>query len=252
MTRAAFRPDRPFNELPHLPPVPGTSLHNVATGAPVYTPPESEARLRDLLANWELFLHDATDLDPLVRLTVGHYQFEAIHPFEDGNGRTGRILNLLVLVEQRLLASPVLYLSRAIIRTKADYYRLLLQVTTDGGWQEWVLYMLQAVDETARWTTAKVLAMRELLRRTSAFVKSQAPKIYSRELVDVIFAQPYARIANVVAAGIAKRETASIYLTRLAQIGVLTPVPAGRDKLFVHRRLLDLLMSETHEVPKYL
>jgi Fic family protein len=231
--------------------VPGTALHNLATGVTVYTPPEGEDRLRTLLANWERFLHDAGDLDPLVRLAAGHYQFEAIHPFDDGNGRTGRILNLLFLVEQGLLASPVLYLSRAIIRNKADYYRLLLEVTTRDAWEPWVLYMLEAIGETARWTTGKIRAMRELLRAAAAFVRDRAPKIYSRELVDVIFAQPYARIGNVVGAGIAQRQTASTYLARLAEIGVLTPVQSGRDKLFVHRALLDLLTSETHEVPEY-
>jgi Fic family protein len=150
--------------------------------------------LRALLANWERFLHDAGDdagdLDPLVRQAAGHYQFKAIHPFEDGNGRTGRILNLLFLVEQGLLASPVLYLSRAIIRTKADYYRLLLDVTARGAWAPWVLYMLGAIDETARWTTGKIKAMRELLRAATAFVRAKAPEIYSRELIEVIFAQP--------------------------------------------------------------
>ncbi|MBA3884934.1 MAG: Fic family protein [Acidobacteria bacterium] len=228
--------------------VPGTALRNQATGGIVYTPPEGEGRLRELLANWERFLHDAVHLDALVRMAVAHYQFEAIHPFEDGNGRTGRILNLLFLVEQGLLASPVLYLSRAIIRTKPDYYRLLLEVTTRDGWEAWLLYMLHAIDDTARWTTGKITAIRDLLRATSDLVRARAPRVYSRELMDVIFEQPYCRIANVVNAGIAKRQTASEYLMRLAEIGVLTPVQSGRDKLFIHRALLDLLASETHEV----
>ncbi len=231
--------------------VPGTALRNQATGALVYTPPEGEARLRELLANWEHFLHDAVHLDPLVRMAAAHYQFEAIHPFEDGNGRTGRILNLLFLVEQGLLASPVLYLSRAIIRTKPEYYGLLLEVTTHDCWEPWLLYMLQAVDETARWTTDKITAIRDLLRATSEFVRARAPRMYSRELMDVIFEQPYCRIAKVVNAGIAKRQTASEYLTRLTEIGVLAPVQSGRDKLFIHRALLDLLGSETHEVDVY-
>jgi Fic family protein len=231
--------------------VPGTALLNQATGERVYTPPEGEERLRSLLANWEQFLHERADLDPLVRMAVGHYQFEAIHPFEDGNGRTGRILNLLFLIEQGLLATPILYLSRAIIRTKSDYYRLLLEVTTTGGWESWVLYMLDAVDDTARWTTGKIKAMRVLFRTAAAFVRSHAPKIYTRELIDVIFEQPYCRIADLVNAGIAKRQTASEYLVRLVEIGVLTPMQSGREKLFIHRALLDLLASETHEVPTY-
>lgn len=226
--------------------IPGTTLRNQATGAAIYTPPAGEAHLRTLMSNWERFLHGDDDLDPLVKMAVGHYQFEAIHPFEDGNGRTGRILNLLFLVEQRLLRQPILYLSRAIIRTKADYYRHLLDVTTKARWEAWVLYMLRAVEETARWTVAKIRAMRDLLHTTAALVREKAPKIYSRELIDVIFEQPYSRISNVVSAGIAKRQTASEYLTRLADIGILTTLQTGRDRLFIHRALLDLLASETN------
>ena len=231
--------------------IPGTALRNLATGEAVYTPPEGEERLRRLLANWEMFLHEHSELDPLVRMAVGHYQFEAIHPFEDGNGRTGRILNLLFLVEQGLLRQPVLYMSGAIIRTKSEYYRRLLEVTTLEQWEAWLLYMLDVVEETSRGTTAKIRAVRELLRHATTFVRAQAPKIYSRELVDVIFEQPYCRIANVVSAGIAKRQTASQYLARLADIGVLTPVQAGREKLFVHRALLNLLTSDANEPSSY-
>ena len=231
--------------------IPGTALRSLATGTAVYTPPQEENLLRKLLANWEEFLHATADLDPLIRMAVGHYQFEAIHPFEDGNGRTGRILNLLFLVEHGLLRQPILYLSGAIIRTKADYYRRLLEVTTHGRWEPWLLYMLGAVEETARWTTAKIRAMRELLRVASEQVRANEPKIYTRELVDLVFEQPYCRIANVVDAGIAKRQTAAEYLARLAEIGVLTVVPSGREKLFVHRALIDLLASDANEVRPY-
>lgn len=224
--------------------IPGTALRNQMTGEAIYTPPDGEDRLRTLMANWENFLHGDDHLDPLIRMAVGHYQFEAIHPFEDGNGRTGRILNLLFLIEQGLLRQPILYLSRAIIRTKADYYRQLLEVTRVQRWESWVLYMLRAIEETARWTVEKIRAMRELLHTTSALVRKEEPKIYSRELIDVIFEQPYCRISNVVNAGLAKRQTASEYLTRLADLGVLTVVQSGREKLFVHRALLDLLASE--------
>ena len=231
--------------------IPGTTLLNATTGEAVYTPPDGEDRLRSLLANWETFLHTDDGLDPLVRMAVGHYQFEAIHPFEDGNGRTGRILNLLFLVQQGLLRQPVLYLSGSITRNKHEYYRLLLEVTTREQWEPWVLYILRVVDETARWTTAKIRAMRQLLTAASEYVRTNAPKIYSRELVDVIFEQPYCRIGNLVDAGIAKRQTASGYLAKLADIGVLAPVRAGREKLFIHRALLDLLLSDTNDVPAY-
>lgn len=231
--------------------IPGTALRNASTGEAVYTPPEGEARLRSLLANWETFLHAQEHLDPLVRMAVGHYQFEAIHPFEDGNGRTGRILNLLFLIEQGLLRQPILYMSGAIIRSKSDYYRLLLDVTTNERWEQWLLYILNTVEETSRGTTAKIRAVRELMRRATDFVRAEAPKIYSRELIDVIFEQPYCRIANLVSAGIAKRQTASEYLAKLTDIGVLTSVKAGREKLFIHRALLTLIASDTSEVLAY-
>lgn len=231
--------------------VPGTALKNQTTGKVVYMPPEGEDRLRGLLANWERFLHDATDLDPLIRMAVGHYQFEAIHPFTDGNGRTGRILNLLFLVEQGLLDQPVLYLSRAIIRRRTEYYRLLNAVTSDDAWEPWVLYMLDAVHDTAIWTTKKIKSIRELLRRTTAHVREHGSSLYSRELVELVFEQPYSRIANVVAAGIAQRQTASVYLKELCDIGVLREVKAGREKLFIHPNLMELLTAEDHKVPEY-
>lgn len=230
---------------------PGTTLRNAATGDAVYTPPDGEARLRALLANWETFLHAQEHLDPLVRMVAGHYQFEAIHPFEDGNGRTGRILNLLFLVEQGLLRLPILYMSGAIIRSKADYYRLLFEVTTAERWEPWLLYVLRIVDETSRTTTAKIRAIREQLRRATEYVRAEAPKIYSRELVEVIFEQPYCRIANLIDAGIAKRQTASVYLSKLAEIGVLTARQVGREKLFVHQALLDLLAADVPQANPY-
>jgi Fic family protein len=129
--------------------VPGTILVNEATAEAIYTPPLGESRLRDLLANWERFLHDELDLDPLIKMAVAHYQFEAIHPFTDGNGRTGRVLNSLYLIHEKLLTLPILYLSRYIIANKTDYYRLLLAVTRDHAWEDWLLYFLRAVEETA-------------------------------------------------------------------------------------------------------
>ena len=230
--------------------IPGTPLRNQGTRAIVYTPPEGRDRLRDLLADWERYLHDGDDVDPLIRMAVGHYQFEAIHPFTDGNGRTGRILNLLYLVEQELLDLPVLYLSRAIIRKKAGYYRLLHDITASQAWEPWILYQLDAVAETAAWTTRKIHAIRDLLRDTVAFVQRKAPSLYSRELVELVFVQPYARISNVVDAGIAKRQTASEYLKELCDIGVLKEKKVGRDKVFIHPRLMDVLTSERHVVPK--
>lgn len=224
--------------------VPGTALINQGTGRVVYTPPEGETRLRSLLANWERYLHKEEAVDPLVRMAVAHYQFEAIHPFTDGNGRTGRILNILFLMEQELLNLPVLYLSRAIIRRKADYYRLLLEVTTKGRWEEWVLFILAAVDETARWTTGRIRAIRDLMQATADYVRKAAEEVYGRELIELIFVQPYCRIRNVVETGIAQRQTAAVYLKELCRIGVLEEAKAGREKFFINLRLMRLLTQE--------
>ena len=219
---------------------PGTQLVNDRKGEVIYTPPEGEAHLRDLLANWERFLHNETGLDPLIRMAVGHYQFEAIHPFADGNGRTGRVLNILFLIQEELLTLPILYLSRHIIAHKADYYRLLLGITRSQAWEPWLLFMLQAVEETARWTTAKIAAIRALAEHTTAHVRERLPKIYSRELVDVIFEQPYCRIGNLVDKQIAQRQAASRYLKELAGIGVLRETQVGKEKLFIHPKLMKL------------
>jgi Fic family protein len=231
--------------------VPGTQFINTATGAVIYTPPDGEDRIRRLLANWESFLHEAptsTTLDPLVRMAVLHYQFEAIHPFTDGNGRTGRVLNSLFLVEQDLLSQPILYLSRHIIRHKSDYYRLLLGVTRDGAWEEWILYVLRGIEETARWTTDKIAGIRRLVRMETDYLRQRYPKLYSRDLVDVIFEQPYCRIRNLVERGIGTRQLASRQLRGLVEAGVLREVPVGREKLFLHPRLLTLLTRDSNEI----
>ena len=223
---------------------PGTALANDRTGEIIYTPPEGETMLRDLLANWESWLHNLGDLDPLIGLAVQHYQFEAIHPFSDGNGRTGRVLNLLYLIEHGLLDIPVLYLSRSIIRRKSDYYRLLLDVTAKDAWEPWVLFMVEAVAETASWTSAKIRAIRDLLDQTVSTMREHAPRVYSRELAELIFSQPYCRIGNLVETGLAQRQSASVYLKTLVGIGLLEEHKAGRERLFVNPALLRLLMSD--------
>jgi Fic family protein len=231
--------------------VPGTALENEATGELIYTPPAGEAQIRDLLANWERFLHNTDEVDPLIKMAAAHYQFEAIHPFTDGNGRTGRVLNILYLVEEGLLSLPVLYLSRFIIEHKADYYQLLLGVTREGAWEPWLGYMLRGVAETADWTTAKIGAIRRLATDTADLVRRDLPKIYSRELVDILFEQPYCRIANLVEAGIAARQAASRYLKALVSLGVLREQTMGREKLFLHPKLLQLLTRESNEFEPY-
>ena len=222
----------------------GTTLKSRMTGEVIYTPPVGQQLLIEKLNNWATFMKEATDIDPLVRLAVQHYQFEAIHPFLDGNGRTGRILNILFLVEQGLLNSPILYLSRYIIQNKGAYYRLLNLVTHEQDWEPWIMFILDGVEETCSWTTDKIKSIRELMEHTGEFVQSRLPKTYTWELVEVLFKQPYCRINNLVDAGIAKRQTASVYLKQLCDIGVLREVKSGRETIFVHPKYIELLTGE--------
>lgn len=230
---------------------PGTTLRNTFTGEVIYTPPEGASTLRALLANWEQYANASDDIDPLVRMAVLHYQFEAIHPFIDGNGRTGRILNILVLLQAGLLDIPTLYLSRHIVRTKGQYYALLQGVTQRGEWEPWVLYMLTAIETTATWTNARIRAIRDLMTDTAAYVSANAEGVYSWELIQTIFAQPYTRITHLVDRGVAKRVAASRYLKQLAAIGVLEEEKVGRDKLFIHRKYMKLLGSDDHVFEPY-
>ena len=222
----------------------GTRLKNRMTGEVIYTPPEGQSLLQQKLENWADFMHHNEDIDPLVRMAVQHYQFEAIHPFADGNGRTGRILNILFLVEIGLLDSPILYLSRYIIQNKAPYYRLLQNVTTSGDWAAWIMFILNGVEETCSWTTDKIKAIRELMEHTAEFMQSNLPKTYSWELNEILFKQPYCRINNLVDAGIAKRQTASVYLKQLCDIGILKEIKSGRENIFVHPKYIELLTGE--------
>jgi Fic family protein len=231
--------------------VPGTVIANPSRGEIIYTPPVGEKQIRDLLNNWEQFLHADDGLDPLIKMTISHYQFEAIHPFHDGNGRTGRILNILYLIEQELLTLPILYLSRYIVQHKADYYALLNGVTKDGDWQAWIIYMLTGVTQMAQWTTAKIAAIKALIEHTSEFIRVNRPKMYSFELVQIIFEQPYCRIANLVEKDIAKRQTASVYLKQLVEIGVLQEQQVGKEKLFVHPKLMQLMTIDSNKFELY-
>jgi Fic family protein len=231
--------------------VPGTALANQATGEAIYTPPAGEDLLRTKLANWERYLHEAREIDPLIRMAIGHYQFEAIHPFTDGNGRTGRVLNSLFLIQEDLLTLPILYLSRYIIKNKTEYYRLLLDVTRNQAWEPWIVYFLRGIEDTAHWTIAKIAAIRALSALTITHVKQAAPKIYSRELVDLVFDLPYCRIQNLVEKNIAGRQAASRYLKQLVEIGVLEERTVGREKLFIHPKLMHLLTRDDNTMTPY-
>ncbi|MCX6345444.1 MAG: Fic family protein [Armatimonadetes bacterium] len=219
----------------------GTVLSNPATGDVIYTPPEGEDIIRRKLKNLESYIHAPDGVDALVKMAVIHYQFEAIHPFSDGNGRTGRIINILYLVQQGLLDVPVLYLSRFIIENKSEYYRRLREVTEQQAWEPWILYMLDAVEETAIFTRKRMIDIRDMLNWTIEFVRLQLPKVYSKELVELLFKQPYTKGQLLVDANLAKRQTAAIYLRELERVGVLRGLKLGKEKIYLNVRLFDLL-----------
>jgi len=222
--------------------MPGTVVANATTKKVLYTPPEGEAVIRDHLKRLLEFMHADDDMDPLVKLALIHYQFEAIHPFPDGNGRVGRIVNILFLIQQGLLDHPVLYLSRAIIERKGDYYRLLRQVTEKGAWEPWVLFILKAVENMAIFTRERILAIRALMDETTAVAKEKLPsRVYSKELIETIFRQPYTKGQFLVDAGIAKRQTAAEYLKGLEKAGILKAQKMGKETLYLNVALYELL-----------
>ncbi|MDA8208531.1 MAG: Fic family protein, partial [Actinomycetota bacterium] len=221
--------------------VPGTRIANPATQRIVYAPPEGADLIREKLSDWERFVHADDDLDPLVRMALAHYQFEAIHPFHDGNGRTGRVINILMLIEAGLLNDPILYLSRAIIARKNDYYRLLRAVTGEGAWIEWILYMLDVVRESAASTTRKIEAIRKCQEDIAERARASTPGRRDAQFLAVLFEQPYCRI-NAVAEGCdVSRQTASIWLHALVEAGLLSDVKVGREVLFVNDEFLGVL-----------
>jgi Fic family protein len=222
----------------------GVYVGNPTAKTITYTPPAGTAVMRAKLKNLEEFLLGDDDLDPLVRMAVAHYQFEAIHPFTDGNGRTGRILNILFLIHAGLLRIPVLYLSRHLIQHKAEYYRLLRGVTERGEWEPWLLFILTGVEETAAWTSGRIVAIRDLFDQTLARCRAKLPsKVYSKELVELVFTQPYSKIQFLVDAGIAQRQTASEYLQELEKLGILKGEKRGREVLYKHPALLKVLTA---------
>lgn len=221
--------------------VPGTRIANPTTREILYAPPEGADLIRQKLSAWERFVHAEDDLDPLVRMAVAHYQFEAIHPFHDGNGRTGRVINILMLIEAGLLHDPILYLSRAIIARKNDYYRLLRAVTADGAWIEWVLYMLDVVRDSAVSTTRKVGAIRACHEDIAERARAATPGGRDAQFFDVLFEQPYCRISTVADRCEVSRQTASTWLHALVAADLLSDVRVGREILFVNHEFLDVL-----------
>jgi len=222
--------------------MPGTKLANPVTGETIYTPPDGEDLIRRKLFALEKFIHDDKEgIDTLIKIALIHYQFEAIHPFSDGNGRTGRILNVLYLVHENLLTLPVLYLSSYIIKNKNLYYKLLREVTEKQNWNEWILFMLTSISETSTFTLQKINAIQKLKDETSAQVKSVLNNSYSRDLLDLLFSFPYVKIKVLEANGIAQRQTASVYLKKLSKAGILRPIKIGKEWYYINYRLMDII-----------
>jgi len=221
---------------------PGTVLKNDKTGEIVYTPPQEKAEILDLLSNFiNDFNQNDSDLSPLINLAILHYQFESIHPFYDGNGRTGRILNILYLIVNELIDVPILYLSSYIIDNKQEYYKLLNQTNRTGEWEDWILFMLQAIEKTSINTIAKIYSIRTLLDKTIKNVQNNAPKIYKKEIVELLFEQPYSKIDFVVNALRVERKAASRYLRELEYIGIIKSQKVGRETIYVNSELIEIL-----------
>jgi Fic family protein len=221
---------------------PGTVLKNDKTGETVYTPPQDKAEILDLLTNFiNYFNQFESDLSPLINLAILHYQFESIHPFYDGNGRTGRILNILYLILKELIDVPILYLSSYIIENKPEYYRLLNQTNRDEKWEEWILFMLKAIENTSIATITKITKIRNQLDKTILKVQAEAPKIYRKELVELLFEQPYSKIEFVVDKLSVERKAASRYLKELENIGILESQRIGRETLYINQELIEIL-----------
>lgn len=207
----------------------------------VFTPPEHGRVLEEKITNWFNYANSKNELDPLINLALLHYQFEAIHPFFDGNGRTGRIINVLYLVHQKLLDLPILYLSQYINENKREYYNLFTEVTQNLNWEAWILYMLDAIENTSNLTLKKINGIFSLFNKTLEKIKSEAPDVYSYELVELLFHQPYCKISFLTETNIASRNTASKYLNRLVDLGILEKEKVGTESLFLNASLYDLL-----------
>lgn len=221
--------------------VPGTVLKNDTTGEVVYTPPQDKTEIIELLTNFINYYNLQDDLSPLINLAILHFQFESIHPFYDGNGRTGRILNILYLMLNELIDVPILYLSSYIIDNKTEYYRLLNQTNKFGKWEEWIMFMLKAVESTSNSTIKKITDIKNHLDLTIVTVQEKAPKVYRKELVELLFEQPYSKIEFVINKLGVERKAASRYLKELESIGVLESQKVGREILYVNRQLIEIL-----------
>jgi Fic family protein len=208
-----------------------------------YRPPEHGSVLNNKISNWLDFANSNNEIDPVLKMAILHYQFESIHPFRDGNGRTGRIINVLYLALNGLLDLPILYLSNYILANKTRYYELFNEVTENKNWEAWILYLLDAVENTSILTLNKINDIYALFNETLEIVKSKALDIYSYELVEILFHQPYCKISFLVNANIATRNTASKYLNKLVELRILKKEKSGKESLFLNKKLYNLLTS---------
>lgn len=227
--------------------LPGTELRNAQTGDVIYTPPQSEQEVREYLSNLELYINDDNDdIDPLIKLAVIHYQFEAIHPFYDGNGRTGRILNVLYLVLKELLDSPILYLSKYILENKSSYYKLLkgLQDNPDD-YEEWILFILHGIEKTSTETLKIVKSIIDEMDGYSEMLKKKLPSLYSKELLELLFFEFYTKIQYIEEGLRVSRKTAQGYLKQLEENGFLSSQKIGREKIYCNDRLFRVVKESS-------
>ncbi|MCX7611614.1 MAG: Fic family protein [Ignavibacterium sp.] len=210
----------------------------------IYTPPEGEQLIRELLYNLEEFIHKDSEIDPLVKSAIIHYQFEAIHPFTDGNGRTGRIILILYLVLQKYLSLPILYLSRYIIDNKTEYYRLLKAVTEKNEWEPWILYILDGIEITSKVTTDLIEKIHKSLIHTSEIVRKKSQKRIPKEVIELIYEQPYSKTEFIVNKEIAKRKAAERYLKELVRMNILGAEKVGKEVIYKNIDLCKILTTK--------
>ena len=223
----------------------GTVLKSDKTGEIIYTPPQEKNEILNLLSNFlEHFNSLQNNLSPLINLAILHYQFESIHPFYDGNGRTGRILNILYLIINDLLDTPILYLSSYINENKSEYYKLLNKVNLTDNWEGWILYILKAIEITSKNTINKISSIKKLLGKTILIAQEKAPKIYRKELIELLFEQPYSKIEFIVNRLGVERKAASRYLKKLEEVGILKSQKVGRETIYVNTQLIEILKQQ--------
>lgn len=224
--------------------LPGTELKNTSTGETVYVPPQDYDTIVRLMQNLEEYINndDLHPVDPLIKMAIIHFQFESIHPFYDGNGRTGRMLNILYLVQKGLLDLPILYLSSYIIKTKSDYYRLLQEVRDKGNWEDWILYMLKGIEITSKGTIYLINEISKLMIKYKHTIRSNY-KFYSQDLLNNLFKHPYTKIEYLQQDLNIHRQTAASYLDELVKGGLLKKEKIGKNNYFINEPLFLLFKN---------